>query len=340
MALLLLLGAAQPLLLGVELGLYRYRPPLAPPSPPSPPPPPPPPPPPSPPRLFELAVSPARVLSQRRQPLNLTASTEGDNQRAFLAAKEEGGDQRTTWKLRPPAFLPSLAPPFEADCTNKLLAHFPFESPVLVFLYSAFVATRLLVLCLGRHATRNFGRGLRERVHLARHRQHDSSSIAPSESPREIASPRGIASRESSRDSASPDPSPEAGPEAGPEAAAAGGTVGTAGGRISGDQDDGISADCISATSAPISAPSPAEVASGTAPRRSPSRSPPRSPSRSPSRSTAYSVPLLEEGDRASGDRASGDRTCVPSGASSEARPTTPTPSDSNYGYTENRNMT
>ena len=33
MGLLLLLGAAQPLLLGVELGLYRYRPPLSPPSP-------------------------------------------------------------------------------------------------------------------------------------------------------------------------------------------------------------------------------------------------------------------------------------------------------------------
>ena len=48
------------------------------------------------------------------------------------------------------AFLPSLAPAFEADCTNKLLAHFPFESPVLVFLYSAFVRTWFYLSILSR----------------------------------------------------------------------------------------------------------------------------------------------------------------------------------------------
>ena len=52
--------------------------------------------------------------------------------------------QRTT----PPLFH-GEPPRFEGSCTNKLRAHFPFESPVLDFLYVTFVLTRLLGLCLG-----------------------------------------------------------------------------------------------------------------------------------------------------------------------------------------------
>ena len=242
MGLLLLLGAAQPLLLGVELGLHRqstlmptngtgierglhrHTPPpspplMPPPSSPSPPlmPPPsspsPPPPPPSspspPPPPLEGAVVRARGLFPSHLP-------------SFVHSTEEGGIQRTTSPL-----FPGEPPPFEGSCTAKLRAHFPFESPVLDFLYATFALTRFLGLCLGCAATRNFGHGLRERVHLPRQR-HDSSSLPPSESSRD--------------DTSSPD-------------------ADVAGGCIS----------AISAISAAISVPSSSEVAS--APRPSPSRS-------------------------------------------------------------------
>ena len=136
MGALLLLGAAQIILLGLELGLHRH-PPSMPPSPLSPP----------------LAPAP---------PPSSPPSLEG------------------AWEP-----FQGHPPSFEGSCTNELRVHFPFESPVLDFLYAAFLLTRLLGLGLGWAAASNFGHGLRERVHLPR---HDSSRDEPSESSRDTLS--------------------------------------------------------------------------------------------------------------------------------------------------------
>eukprot|EP00964_Phaeocystis_antarctica_P083126 scaffold52271_cov42-Phaeocystis_antarctica.AAC.1 len=191
MGLLLLLGAAQPVVLGFELGLHRHsrlmpangtstnrhRMPakgtgielglhrhhaLMPPSPPSPPPmpssppslmPPPsspswlsPPSPPSPPPPLEGASVRARGLFQSHPPSFRNATEAGIQRKTSADDSFEISSHNDSARVGPDRAIPlgrnlfhgwsprGHPPDFEGSCTNKLRAHFPFESPVTLTL--------------------------------------------------------------------------------------------------------------------------------------------------------------------------------------------------------------
>ena len=65
-----------------------------------------------------------------------------------------------------PSPSPPPSPPAEGYCTLQLRDHtFPFSAPGLNLLYALAIVARLLLLTAGVRAWRNFGAGLRSRVH-------------------------------------------------------------------------------------------------------------------------------------------------------------------------------